>query len=453
MAVMASDGPSPHSPSLHLGLPAPKPSRHHHAQSLLGPSFHDPRTPHVLESHPEQAAPLSLRYDELRHAVGSHSALALRLYLAACNPSSSCRFWVLDHLCFNLSQSFYLFWITKSDLWACVCVFTFFPSAFAFLIEMSFSFKSLFAIWSLSPQQIHYFFYLSTVSWQYGKYWTILILVLYLLCVTLLVCSSYSSFAPCSPFFSSWRQKIVSYLHIHMFSNVLHRCRRVSPRLGRPMYLLIVGSEYCVMCFAYALHMRQHNLVLFPCLHIELFELVIDWVIFHYCTRPPWQNFDLLKRPLRGSRSECLDDASVLLISLIFLFPQKILSSVTVRWPFDIYSPTLAWYDDCSSRLDKSTWQFVTCQVIIWRGARGQGDKSTSWLVCQVELVTASGICQLRKKLFLRIASASEKAFARCFGPFFACSSLSKSSVFGWIRCALWLWHNPPPASFSRYKQ
>ena len=31
----------------------------HHAQSLLGPSFHDPRTHHVLEYHPKQATPLS----------------------------------------------------------------------------------------------------------------------------------------------------------------------------------------------------------------------------------------------------------------------------------------------------------------------------------------------------------------------------------------------------------
>jgi len=36
---MASDGPSPHSPSLRLGLPAPHPSRRHHAQSLLAPHF------------------------------------------------------------------------------------------------------------------------------------------------------------------------------------------------------------------------------------------------------------------------------------------------------------------------------------------------------------------------------------------------------------------------------
>ena len=72
MLVMASDGPSPHPPSLRLGLPAPQPSRRHHAQSLLGPSFHDPRTHHVLESHPERAAPLSRRDDERCHAIGSH---------------------------------------------------------------------------------------------------------------------------------------------------------------------------------------------------------------------------------------------------------------------------------------------------------------------------------------------------------------------------------------------
>jgi len=58
------DGPSPGSPSLHLGLPVSQSSRRHLAQSLLGPSFHDPRTHHVLESHPEQAAPLSRCDDE-----------------------------------------------------------------------------------------------------------------------------------------------------------------------------------------------------------------------------------------------------------------------------------------------------------------------------------------------------------------------------------------------------
>ena len=99
---MASDGSSPHFSSLCLALPAPQLSRRHHAMSLLGPSFHDPRTHHVLESHPEQVALLSRRDDERWHAIGSHSLLALCLYY----PSSSCRFWVLDHLCSNLSQSF-----------------------------------------------------------------------------------------------------------------------------------------------------------------------------------------------------------------------------------------------------------------------------------------------------------------------------------------------------------
>jgi len=190
MQVMASDGPSPHSPSSRLSLTVPQPSRHRHARWLLGPSFHDPRTPHVLESHPERATPLSCRVDEQRHAVGSHSAIALRLYLAACNLSSRCRFWVLDHLSFNLSQSFHSCWITETQsLKLCVC-FTFSSSAFVFLIEIDLSFKSVFAIWSLSPQPFHYYFYLSIVSWQYQEYSTILILVLCLLRVTQLVCSS-----------------------------------------------------------------------------------------------------------------------------------------------------------------------------------------------------------------------------------------------------------------------
>ena len=103
MVVMTNDGTSPHPPSLRLGLPAPQPSRRHHAQSLLGPSFHDPRTHHVLESYPERAAPLSRREDDQCHAIGSHSVLALRLYLAACSPSSSCRF-------LSLRQSFHLYY-------------------------------------------------------------------------------------------------------------------------------------------------------------------------------------------------------------------------------------------------------------------------------------------------------------------------------------------------------
>ena len=122
MAVMASDGRSPHSPSVHFGLTVPWPSRRRHVQSLLGPSFHDPRTPHVFRFPLRASRALSRRDDELRYAVGSHSALALRPYLAACNPSSGCRFWVLDHLCSNLSQFFHSCWITEiRSLNMCVC--------------------------------------------------------------------------------------------------------------------------------------------------------------------------------------------------------------------------------------------------------------------------------------------------------------------------------------------
>jgi len=96
------------------------------------------------------------------------------------------------------------------------------------------------------------------------------------------------------------------------------------------MYLLIVGSHYGVMRFAYVLHMRQQNLVLFPCLYLELFELVIK-IVFHHCTTPPYHKINLFKRPFRGSRFERLDDASVLLVSLVFLYPQNILISESAR--------------------------------------------------------------------------------------------------------------------------
>jgi len=81
------------------------------------------------------------------------------------------------------------------------------------------------------------------------------------------------------------------------------------------------------MRFAYALHMRRQNLVFLSCLYTEPFELVIE-IVFHYCTTPPIHKINLFKRPIRGSRFERLDDAFVLLISLIFLYPQKILVSV-----------------------------------------------------------------------------------------------------------------------------
>jgi len=56
----------------------------------------DGRRLNVLQSPPERAAPLSRHDDERRHAIGSHSTLALHLYLAACNSSSICCFLSLE---------------------------------------------------------------------------------------------------------------------------------------------------------------------------------------------------------------------------------------------------------------------------------------------------------------------------------------------------------------------
>jgi len=72
------------------------------------------------------------------------------------------------------------------------------------------------------------------------------------------------------------------------------------------------------MRFAYALHMRRQDLVLLSCLYTEPFELGIE-IVFRYCTTPPCHKIYLFKRAFRGSRFERLNDAFVLLISLIFL--------------------------------------------------------------------------------------------------------------------------------------
>ena len=114
----------------------------------------------------------------------------------------------------------------------------------------------------------------------------------------------------------------------------------------------------------------------------------------------------------------------------------------------------------------------------------------SSWLVCHVELVTASGTCvgvccfvfiksilgnrygpgvspqvgfvTYEKNLpasagnFFpqnRYRAASEKVFTRFFSPFLAFCRLSKQRVFGWTRCEIWLSRKPPSTYFSRYKQ
>jgi len=77
------------------------------------------------------------------------------------------------------------------------------------------------------------------------------------------------------------------------------------------MHLLMVESDYCVMRFAYALHMRSQNLVYLSCLYAKPFELDIE-IVFRYCTTPFCHKIDLFKRPFQGSLFERVDDIFVL---------------------------------------------------------------------------------------------------------------------------------------------
>jgi len=135
------------------------------------------------QSGPRLSYPTMVSDDML--LVGSHSALTLRLYLAACNPSSLCRFSSLNHLCSKLFEPraivvpFYCCLITATQsLNPCVCLYPFLR-----LFCLCFSDASGLQLWvlncnfwSLSPQQFHHYFWYRTVSWQYQIYWTILIL-------------------------------------------------------------------------------------------------------------------------------------------------------------------------------------------------------------------------------------------------------------------------------------
>ena len=188
--MVASDGRLPHFPSLRLGLPAPQPSRRHYAQSLLGLSFHDPKNASCSRI-PPRASRASL--PPRRWAMTCcQLSLHPRTEPLFCNPAAPPQVVALESWtisapiclnCFTFVES------RKPDLWTCMCIFPLSSSAFAFLIEMNCNFKSLFATWSLSPQGFHYCFCLNIVSWQYQKYWTILIFVLCLPCVTPLLCS------------------------------------------------------------------------------------------------------------------------------------------------------------------------------------------------------------------------------------------------------------------------
>jgi len=98
---------------------------------------------------------------EQRHAVVSSSALAPRLYLAAYSPSSPVVLGpsVLQFIstaCHRDSISLLL--NHRNLIFETACVFTPFSSAFAFPIEMDFSFESQFAIWSSSSQRFKHYF-------------------------------------------------------------------------------------------------------------------------------------------------------------------------------------------------------------------------------------------------------------------------------------------------------
>ena len=126
---MASDGPSLHSPSLCLGLPAPQPSlaRRHHAHSLLGPAFHDPGTHHhdVLESTPSKPrlSPAATMSDDTISALTP--SLHCASILQPATPPQVVAFesyTISAPICLN-RFTFADSW--KSDLWTCVCVLPF----------------------------------------------------------------------------------------------------------------------------------------------------------------------------------------------------------------------------------------------------------------------------------------------------------------------------------------
>jgi len=157
---MASDGPTP------FPVPVPWPYRPPAIETPprpvpAGPLISWLKNTSSTPSEPRLSPAATMRDDIL-------SALTPPLYCAsilqrATSPQVvAFESWTMSASiclnCFTLAES------RKPNLWTCLCVFTFSSSALAFLIEMNFSFKSMFAIWSLSLQRFHYYFYLSIVS-------------------------------------------------------------------------------------------------------------------------------------------------------------------------------------------------------------------------------------------------------------------------------------------------
>jgi len=216
MVVMASDGSSAH-------FSMPWLSRHPTIKTPPRPvpAGHFVTQERIMFSNPTQSksrlSPAATISDDTLSALTSPLHCISILQPAILPQVIAFESWTIsDQICLNC---FTFAESRKSELWTGLCVFIFASFVFACLIEMNFSFKSLFAIWSLSPQRFKYYFFLSIVSWQYQKYSTILILVLCLrlLCVTPLVCSSYSSFALSFPFAalftSRWTSISVFYIN------------------------------------------------------------------------------------------------------------------------------------------------------------------------------------------------------------------------------------------------
>jgi len=102
------------------------------------------------------------------------------------------------------------------------------------------------------------------------------------------------------------------------------------------------------------------------------------------------------------------------------------------------------WFDKFKSSSQPLSWQ----RVKLTSFKLSSGTCHHKW-----NLSLTQKICQCQPaNLFMRMACASDKVFARFHGHVSACSSLSKISVFGWTRCKIWPWHYPSPTSFSWYK-
>ena len=155
---MASDGPSPHFPSLRRGPKLPASS--HRDTTTPSPcwALHFMTQEHLMFSNPTPSEPclspaVTMSDDML-------SALTPSLHCASIlQPATPPQVVAFKSLSISAPVCLDRFTLDKSwkpDLLTCVCVVTFSSSAFAFLTETNCSFKFLFAMWLLSPQRLNY---------------------------------------------------------------------------------------------------------------------------------------------------------------------------------------------------------------------------------------------------------------------------------------------------------